>query len=215
MTNKYTTREELEKLIEDAQMFNNWSKVENANVSKITDMSKLFYQAKGIKNLDLSRWDTSNVEDMQEMFYNSDFNSPLYFDTSKVKNMVGMFFHSNYNHPLEFNTSNVTNMSNMFAYSKYNYPLHFDTSKVLRMEEMFWGSKYNNPLHFDTSNVIDMDYMFESSSFNQDISDWVIQENKYNKDVIKYRDKCIIKRKERGVIEASIENNKNKKGFRI
>ena len=195
MKEKPITIEELDKLVKEAQAYGDWSKVENANVSKITDMSKLFYQAKGIKNLDLSRWDTSNVEDMQEMFYNSDFNSPLYFDTSKVKNMVGMFFHSNYNHPLEFNTSNVTNMSNMFAYSKYNYPLHFDTSKVLRMEEMFYNAK-----------------------FNQDISDWIIKDTEYNKEVIEYRDECIIKRKEKDEIKANIYNNKNKNsgcGFKL
>jgi len=48
------TRPELNIFIKDAQESNDWSAVENANVSKITDMAALFYEVKGIKDLDLS-----------------------------------------------------------------------------------------------------------------------------------------------------------------
>jgi len=239
--NNSITRDELEKFIEEAKRSCDWSKVEKANVSKITDMSNLFFRTKGIKDLDLSSWDTSNVVDMDSMFYKSDFNSPLNFDTSKVKIMRCMFSHSDFNHPLNFDTSNVTTMSNMFAYSKYNSPLNFDTSKVkimrcmfshsdfnhplnfdtsnvINMEFMFSHSKYNHHLNFDTSNVEDMEFIFKNSSFNKDISDWVIQDNDKNQDVIEYRHNCIIKRKEREAIEASIGNNNNNasiRGFKL
>jgi len=95
--NKPVTREELDLLIKDAQKSNDWSKVESANVSEITDMSHLFRNLKVIQDLDLSSWDTSNVT-----------------------NVEAMFFHSNYNHPLNFDTSNVIDMSCMFSSSPFN-----------------------------------------------------------------------------------------------
>jgi len=233
MNGNAITIEELDKLIKEAQESGDWSKVENADVSQIKDMSSLFFRNKGIESLDLSRWDTSNVTNMSYMFSGTDFNSSLSFDTSKVTNMEGMFEDSKYNHPLHFDTSKVKTVASMFCMSKYNNPLYFDTSNVENMAAMFAHSDYNHPLNFDTSNVIDMDHMFvrskfnqplnfdlsnvtntssmfKNSKFNQDISDWIIQDTEDNKDIIKYRDECTIKRKEREVIEASIENNKSK-----
>ena len=125
--NKPITRDELDKLIKEAQESGDWSKVENANVSEITDMSNLFKDIEGIKDLDLSSWDTSNVTDMSLMFYCSDFNHPLNFDTSNVENMANMFSGSDFNHPLNFDTSNVEDMSYMFCASKYNFPLNFES----------------------------------------------------------------------------------------
>jgi len=186
MNINYLKRHELDLLIKEARESGDWSKVESANVSEIKDMAHVFFDITGIKDLDLSKWDTSNVEDMQEMFYNSDFNSPL-----------------------KFNTSNVVIMSGMFYYSDFNQPLNFDTSNVVNMANMFRDSEYNCPLYFDTSNVEDMKGIFEHSSFNQDISDWVIKDNDKNQSVIEYRDECILKRKEREAIEASVENNKS------
>jgi len=96
MANQPVTREELDILINRARHAHDWSCVDNANVSKITNMNGLFYQVKGIKNLDLSKWDTSNVSDMSHMFKFSDFNSPLNFNTSSVKNVEYMFENSKY-----------------------------------------------------------------------------------------------------------------------
>ena len=166
------SRYELSELIKEAQVSGDWSEVENADVSEITNMSSLFYKVKGIQDLDLSKWDTSNVTDMSSMFSNSDFNSPLSFDTSNVINM-GLMFHK---------------------------------------------ASFNKSLSFDTSNVKTMKDIFKDSLFNQDISEWVIQNTKGNQNVIKYRDECIIKRKEKEVIKASIKNNKSNtssRGFRL
>jgi len=166
MTKSPITRFLLNDFIDEAYEANDWTKVENANVSNITDMSYLFDCVLNIKNLDLSSWDTSNVKDMSYMFSESDFNSPLHFNTSNVKNMSGMFS----------------------------------------------SSEFNSPLHFDTSNVEDTEDIFANLPFNQDISDWVVQDTEYNQDVIKYRDECILKRKEREAIEASIGNNNKNSG---
>jgi len=205
-------RKQLDFLIEKSQESGDWSRVENADVSEITDMSSLFYGIKGIKDLDLSSWDTSNVADMKSMFESSDFNTPLNFDTSNVDNMSYMFADSVYNHPLHFDTLNVITMEGMFAYSKYNQPLHFNTSNVEDMLYMFRNSKYNQTLDFDTSNVEDMYLMFEDSSFNQDISEWVILDTEENEDVIKYRDECIKIKKDKEAIEEIVEKNNGESG---
>lgn len=63
------------------------------DVSKVKDFGRLFYQNTKIKNIDLSDWDVSNAEYMDEMFsgcyhFNSDISS---WDVSKVKNFSSMF----------------------------------------------------------------------------------------------------------------------------
>ena len=106
---------------------------------------------------------TSNVRDMSIMFQYSDLISVPLFDTSNVIDMHEMFYQCGKltNVPL-FDTSNVNNMSNMFYYciNLTSIPL-FDTNKVTRMSGMFESCKklISVPL-FDTSNVIDMHGMF-------------------------------------------------------
>ena len=71
------------------------------DTSKITDMSDLF--SSGDENDfdgDISEWDVSNVEKMEEMFENCKFNGDISnWDVSKVKHMRDMFLKS----PLEKN----------------------------------------------------------------------------------------------------------------
>jgi len=160
------TREQLDRLIKDKD----WTAVEQADVSELTDMSGLFKHIDGIENLDLSGWDTKNVTDMSNMFSYSKFNHPLdSFNTSSVTNMSNMFYGSEFNHPLDsFDTSNVTDMNHMFYDSKFNHPLDsFDTSNVTDMRSMFSYSDFNHPLDsFDTSKIKNMSYMFSGSVFN-------------------------------------------------
>jgi len=161
------TREQLDRLIEDKD----WTAVEQADVSEITDMSGLFKYIDEIETLDLSGWDTKTVTNMSRMFYNSDFNHPLdSFDTSNVTDMSEMFSRSDFNRPLDsFDTSNVTDMSEMFYESSFNHPLDsFDTSSVTDMSGMFSSSKFNHPLDsFDTSNVTDMSYIFLNCKYTK------------------------------------------------
>ena len=88
------------------------------DVSKITDMSYLFYGL-NIGNIDISNWDVSRVEDMESMFERcSSFNSDLSkWDVSKVKDMNSMFCDcGSFNSDLsKWNVSKVEFMYDMFS----------------------------------------------------------------------------------------------------
>lgn len=108
-------------------------------------------------NGDLSEWDTSNVENMSQLFAWSGFNNSSIsnWDTSSVTDMSSMFsgYASRFNQDIsEWDVSNVKDMSDMFAYNEYfNFPIG----------------------EWDVSNVEDMSGMFQdASAFNQDISTW-------------------------------------------
>ena len=63
------------------------------NVSKITDMSRLFSGSNFTG--DISNWDVSNVTDMSYMFRGSNFTGDISnWDVSSVKNMYNVFVHS-------------------------------------------------------------------------------------------------------------------------
>ena len=104
----------------------------------------------------ISKWDTSQVTDMSELFMNcKSFNENI----------------------SEWDVSNVTNMSYMFCYmSTFNQDVSgWDVSKVTNMSGMFYyASSFNQDVSgWDVSNVKDMSYMFcNAASFNQDVSRW-------------------------------------------
>ena len=128
-------------------------------------------------SLDLSWLDTSNMTDMNRMFYDCEKVTSLdvsSFNTSKVTNMSNMFYGCRSLTSLDvshFNTSNVTNMYNMFSTLYYGLSSldlsNFDTSKVTNMSNMFSycrGLKTPNISNFNTSNVTNMEYMFYDCS---------------------------------------------------
>ncbi|WP_122639114.1 BspA family leucine-rich repeat surface protein [Romboutsia sp. Marseille-P6047] len=108
-------------------------------------MNNMFKDCASLENIDLSSFDTSNVENMSYMFSDSllkkvDLSS---FDISNVKNMKGMFRNTEYLKEIvlgsTFKTLSVTDMSFMFCNSGVNnlYLNEFDTSKVTDMTAMF------------------------------------------------------------------------------
>ncbi len=116
------------------------------DTSNIKDMSDLFVEISKARkvNFDVSGWDVSNVEKMDNMFnccfkFNCDLSK---WDVSKVKNMHSMFYAC-----MEFEGKGIEN---------------WDVSNVENMSYMFYHcKKFNGDLsNFDTSNVINMTYMF-------------------------------------------------------
>ena len=131
---------------------------------------------KNILEIDLSRFDTSKVTNMQDMFagmFNLTSLNLSSFDTSKVTNMHAMFYRVSNLTTLNlsnFNTSNVTDMSRMF-YRVSNLTTlnlsNFNTSQVTDMALMFCDMSNLNTLNlssFNTSRVTDMGLMFADMS---------------------------------------------------
>ena len=147
-----------------------------------TDSSDMFYsiydeqKIKNILELDLSNFDTSNVTNMNSMFYGESNLTSLNlsnFDTSQVKDMRNMFYGMSNLTTLNlssFDTSKVTNMGSMFLGMSNLTTLNlsnFDTSKVTDMHFMFYDMSNLTSLNlssFDTSKVTNMERMFYGMS---------------------------------------------------
>ena len=136
------------------------------------DSSIMFNGFRNLTSMDLSGFDSTNVTNMELLFYdlesiqNIDV-SNLY--TGNVTNMRGMFFFCQNLQALDvsgFDSSKVNDMSFMFAQCNELSNLNtigLETGNVTNMKYMFAScySFYNLDIsHFDTSNVTNMYYMF-------------------------------------------------------
>lgn len=146
-----------------------------------SDCANMFTHFTGMTDIDLSSFDTSEVEDMNSMFY---FNFALEkldvsgFDTSRVRIMREMFDSLSSLKELDvsnFNTSNVENMRYMFynvnKMKKLNLS-HFDTGNVRDMEGMFAemiSLESLNLSNFNTGRVVNMRNMFYSATSLQSL----------------------------------------------
>ena len=106
------TRDELYELVNKLiKERGNDANLNDIDTSKITNM---FFCSKF--NGDISKWDVSNVKNMEDMFFCSKFNSDISnWDVSNVKNMITMFSHSQFNSDIsKWDVSNVRDMQGMF-----------------------------------------------------------------------------------------------------
>ena len=129
------------------------------DTSQVTNMEFMFSGARGLTNLDIGKWDTSKVSSMRSMFNGASSLTNLdigKWDTSKVTNMSAMFREA----------SGLTNLD----LSKW------DTSKVTDMSDMFRGVSVTNLDigEWDTSQVTQMTSMFYEAEnlMNLDVSKW-------------------------------------------
>jgi surface protein len=201
-TGKALTRDELKALIVaygNNPTSENRLAVEKANTSQITDMSDIFniYIACGDDGVafdgDISGWDTSNVTNMEHMFWFSKIKElPESFDISNATNVSYMFEgteitipenfiknaksvdgifgaqHAKLKLPDNLYTTGRTNFDGLFSgYNDEKMP-NIDTSSATSMKEMFRSSNIKElPNNFDTSHVTNMKEMFYGSKITK------------------------------------------------
>lgn len=142
--------------------------LENLDISQIDDLSEVFSYS--IYNGDLSKWNTTNAQYMDAMFYNSEFNNDSLrdWDVSNVKSMIGMFSWSNFNGDLSgWNFKSLIRISNIFGNSSFNNNSisNWDLKNVMELDFMFSSSNFNGNIHkFEFNKNADCDYIF---GFNQ------------------------------------------------
>jgi len=159
-------------------------------VSKITDMSRVFYNKNNLK--DISSWDVSNVINMEEMFFNVDENPNLSkWNVGNVINMKGIFSSSGngtsvavFNADVtNWNVSKVQNMNSMF-YNRVNFNRdlnNWNVSNVTDISYMFSGCEIfnGNISTWNVGNVENMSHTFNTAcKFNQDLSKWNVSKVK-------------------------------------
>ena len=158
----------------DATQYMPTSELQNiTTLKKLLDATKsaasLFSEYLGTTVNELIAYnDTSNVTNMQSMFYGcSKLTTIPPLDRSKVTNMYGTFYGcSSLTSIPQLDTSKVTNMNSMFyGCSKLTTIPQLDTSKVTYMNSMFSGcSKLTTIPQLDTSKVTNMGSMFNGCS---------------------------------------------------
>lgn len=142
--------------------------LENLDTRFVSNMDSMFCNLVSIKELNASFLNTSNVVNMNEMFFGIKLTSLdlSSFDTSNVTNMSHMFEHcwelTNINLS-SFDTSNVTDMTSMFdnCFSLESIDVsNFNTSNVEHFSGMFNNTKLtkeNTDLsNFDISKAADI-----------------------------------------------------------
>ena len=139
----------------------------------ITSCRCLFYNCENITEIDLTSFDTSNVNEMQSMFHNCfSLTSIIFsdnFKTSNVESMAYMFcgcFNLKELDLSNFVTTNVTNMRIMFGscHSLTSINIYFDTTNVVDMGYLFFDCislKYLDLSPIYTPSLVNMDCMFQ------------------------------------------------------
>lgn len=155
-----------EKAKDISGIFNDCEKLSNLDVSKwnvsnVTSMEKAFANNYLIKSLNLSNWDTSNCENSQMMFYSdtalTSIGNTSNWDVSKVKEAYHMFAECQRLQTLETSNWTFTNLVNGGS--------------------MFYNCKALSKVdvsNFDLENCTDIGHMFEfcESLTSLDVSKW-------------------------------------------
>ena len=158
----------------------------NLNISKADGMSYLFYECNALTQLDLSNWDTGNIQYMIATFDGCDNLTELNcstWNTSKVYNMQLAFYNCNSLETIpvrDWNTKNVMYMDKAFGNctSLVNLDVSkWDTSKVVELTNTFYQCSSLKTLDvskWKTSNVLRADSLFSGCEklTSLDVSKW-------------------------------------------
>lgn len=140
-------------MFSDIPIYDNFD-ISSFDTSNVTNMSHMFFSCLLKDSFNISKLNTSKVTDMSYMFSSSiahiqDVDFLNNFDTSNVTNMEGMFYQGSSAGAIlktidvsSFDTSNVTNMGSMF----FGHPFSLTTiyvsdkwsiNKVTKSDQMF------------------------------------------------------------------------------
>jgi len=168
------TKEELKDIINT--LLNERGPTTNLNdidTSKVENMSNLFFNNKNITMIDISKWNVSNVEDMNNMFSGC----------ISLKNIGDLS---------SWDVSNVTNMNSMFFDCKKLKHIDlsgWNTINVGNMRYMFFGCKNlkstGDLSGWNVHKLRHAQYMFdwcENLTFIGDLSHWNINEKLFGKE---------------------------------
>ena len=141
------TKEELKALVDNESI-----SLGDIDTSKITDMSGLFYESTRDNFKGIEKWNVSKVDNMSNMFFKAkNFNQDIgSWNVSNVEEMVGMFCKAEkFNQDIgNWDVSKVKDMSFMFSIaSSFNQDIgNWNVSNTKIMMEMFTDSPLeNNP----------------------------------------------------------------------
>ena len=155
--------------------------ISNLNTKNVKSMNGMFSnigeESLGFKDLDLSKWDTSNVTDIRRMFtlnYVTEKINVSNWNTSKIETMQDAFSGAHNLKEIKgienWDTSNVTTIRDMFAFSEKLTSLNlskWNTSNIEDMSSVFSGSEgltYLNIENWDTSKVESLDNIFSNTA---------------------------------------------------
>lgn len=130
------------------------------------DCRDFSYMCKGNKQLNsvnnIANWNTSNAITCESMFAEcSNLTYVPVFDTSNVLDMNNMFYMYKGGTPPALNTSKVVDMGYMFAYSNITSLPEYDTSKVTDMQYMCnYCQRLTTVPMLDASSVYDISNIF-------------------------------------------------------
>ena len=158
----------------------------NLNISKADGMSYLFYECNALTQLDLSNWDTGNIQYMIATFDGCNNLTELNcstWNTGKVYNMQLAFYNCNSLETIpvrDWNTKSVMYMDKAFGNctSLVNLDVSkWDTSKVVELTNTFYHCSSLKTLDvskWKTSNVLRADSLFSGCEklTSLDVSKW-------------------------------------------
>jgi len=177
---------ELSTLFSTARKLKTITNIGNLNISKADGLSYVFHECNTLTQLDLSNWDTGNIQYMIATFDGctnlTELNCSTW-NTGKVYNMQLAFYNCNslVTIPVgDWDTRNVMYMDKAFAYCTSLTTLDvskWDTSKVVELTNTFYHCSSLKTLDvskWKTSNVTRADSLFSSCEklTSLDVSKW-------------------------------------------